>query len=325
MYKGIQITKDDAGYSSKITEMAAKPLQEGEVRVEVKYSTLNYKDALAITGRAPVVRSFPLTPGIDFSGVVIESTHPEWTEGDEVVLNGWGVGEKYSGGLAEQVTVSGDWLIRKPSAFSFKDTMIIGTAGYTAMLCVMALQKHGIQPSDGKILVTGANGGVGSIAIMLLKHLGYEIIASTGRPQESEYLTYLGASEIIDRIELSSPGKPLSKEVWAGVIDTVGSHTLANACAGTQYRGAVAACGLAGGMDFPATVAPFILRGITLYGIDSVMAPIELRTEAWQRLATELDQSKLETVRTEIQLTDAINLSNDILDGKVRGRVVVKL
>ena len=325
MYKGIQITKDDAGYSSKITEMVEKPLQEGEVRVEVKYSTLNYKDALAITGRAPVVRSFPLTPGIDFSGVVIESKHSAWTEGDEVVLNGWGVGEKYSGGLAEQVTVSGDWLIRKPSAFSFKDTMIIGTAGYTAMLCVMALQKHGIQPSDGKILVTGANGGVGSIAIMLLKHLGYEITASTGRPQESEYLTYLGASEIIDRAELSSPGKPLSKEVWAGVIDTVGSHTLANACAGTQYRGAVAACGLAGGMDFPATVAPFILRGITLYGIDSVMAPIELRAEAWQRLATELDQSKLETVTTEIQLTDAINLSNDILDGKVRGRVVVKL
>ena len=325
MYKGIQITKDDAGYSSKITEMVEKPLQEGEVRVEVKYSTLNYKDALAITGRAPVVRSFPLIPGIDFSGVVIESTHPAWTEGDEVVLNGWGVGEKYSGGLAEQVTVSGDWLIRKPTAFSFKDTMVIGTAGYTAMLCVMALQKHGIQPSDGKILVTGANGGVGSIAIMLLKHLGYEITASTGRPQESEYLTYLGASEIIDRAELSSPGKPLSKEVWAGVIDTVGSHTLANACAGTQYRGAVAACGLAGGMDFPATVAPFILRGITLYGIDSVMAPIELRAEAWQRLATELDQSKLETVRTEIQLTDAINLSNDILDGKVRGRVVVKL
>jgi len=325
MYKGIQITKDDAGYSSKITEMVEKPLQEGEVRVEVKYSTLNYKDALAITGRAPVVRSFPLTPGIDFSGVVIESKHSAWTEGDEVVLNGWGVGEKYSGGLAEQVTVSGDWLIRKPSTFSFKDTMIIGTAGYTAMLCVMALQKHGIQPSDGKILVTGANGGVGSIAIMLLKHLGYEITASTGRPQESEYLTYLGASEIIDRAELSSPGKPLSKEVWAGVIDTVGSHTLANACAGTQYRGAVAACGLAGGMDFPATVAPFILRGITLYGIDSVMAPIELRAEAWQRLATELDQSKLETVTTEIQLTDAINLSNDILDGKVRGRVVVKL
>lgn len=203
--------------------------------------------------------------------------------------------------------------------------MVIGTAGYTAMLCVMALQKHGIKPSDGKILVTGANGGVGSIAIIILNHLGYEITASTGRPQESEYLTYLGASEIIDRIELSSPGKPLNKEVWAGVIDTVGSHTLANACASTKYRGAVAACGLAGGMDFPATVAPFILRGITLYGIDSVMAPIELRKEAWERLATELDQTKLETVTTEIQLTDALNISNEILDGKIRGRVVVQI
>jgi len=202
--------------------------------------------------------------------------------------------------------------------------MVIGTAGYTAMLCVMALQKHGIKPSDGKILVTGANGGVGSIAIIILNHLGYEITASTGRPQESEYLTYLGASEIIDRIELSSPGKPLNKEVWAGVIDTVGSHTLANACASTKYRGAVAACGLAGGMDFPATVAPFILRGITLYGIDSVMAPIELRKEAWERLATELDQTKLETVTTEIQLTDALNISNEILDGKIRGRVVLR-
>ena len=203
--------------------------------------------------------------------------------------------------------------------------MIIGTAGYTAMLCVMALQKHGIKPSDGKILVTGANGGVGSIAIILLNHLGYEITASTGRPQESEYLTRLGASEIIDRAELSSPGKPLNKEIWAGVIDTVGSHTLANACAATKYRGAVAACGLAGGMDFPATVAPFILRGITLYGIDSVMAPIELRKEAWERLATELDKTKLETLTTEIQLADALNISNEILDGKIRGRVVVKL
>ena len=229
--KGIEITKDDAGYVAKVAEITPKPLQEGEVTVEVKYSTLNYKDALAITGRSPVVRSFPLTPGIDFSGVVIESKHTAWKEGDEVLLNGWGVGEKYSGGLAEQVTVSGDWLIQKPSAFSFKDTMIIGTAGYTAMLCVMALQKHGIKPSDGKILVTGANGGVGSIAIIILSHLGYEIAASTGRPQESEYLTSLGASEIIDRAELSSQGKPLNKEIWAGVIDTVGSHTLANACA----------------------------------------------------------------------------------------------
>ncbi|WP_111895497.1 MDR family oxidoreductase [Acinetobacter sp. MB5] len=325
MYTGIVITKDEAGYMSKIAEIAPKPLQEGEVTVEVKYSTLNYKDALAITGRSPVVRSFPLIPGIDFSGVVLESKHPAWKEGDEVLLNGWGVGEKYSGGLAEQVTVSGDWLIQKPSAFSFKDTMIIGTAGYTAMLCVMALQKHGIKPSDGKILVTGANGGVGSIAIILLNHLGYEITASTGRPQESEYLTYLGASEIIDRAELSSPGKPLNKEIWAGVIDTVGSHTLANACAATKYRGAVAACGLAGGMDFPATVAPFILRGITLYGIDSVMALIELRKEAWERLATELDKTKLDALTTEISLAESLKAAHEILDGKVRGRIIVKL
>lgn len=325
MYTGIVITKDEAGYMSKIAEIAPKPLQEGEVTVEVKYSTLNYKDALAITGRSPVVRSFPLTPGIDFSGVVLESKHPAWNEGDAVLLNGWGVGEKYSGGLAEQVTVSGDWLIQKPSAFSFKDTMIIGTAGYTAMLCVMALQKHGIKPSDGKILVTGANGGVGSIAIILLNHLGYEITASTGRPQESEYLTRLGASEIIDRAELSSPGKPLNKEIWAGVIDTVGSHTLANACAATKYRGAVAACGLAGGMDFPAMVAPFILRGITLYGIDSVMAPIELRKEAWERLATELDKTKLDALTTEISLAESLEAAHEILDGKVRGRIIVKL
>ncbi|MCU4539214.1 oxidoreductase [Acinetobacter bereziniae] len=325
MYKGILITKDDTGYMSKVAEITPKPLQEGEVSVQVKYSTLNYKDALAITGRSPVVRSFPLTPGIDFSGVVIESKHPAWKEGDEVILNGWGGGEKYSGGLAEQVTVSGDWLIQKPITFSFKDTMIIGTAGYTAMLCVMALQKHGIKPSDGKILVTGANGGVGSIAIIILSHLGYEITASTGRPQESEYLTGLGATEIIDRAELSSQGKPLNKEIWAGVIDTVGSYTLANACASTKYRGAVAACGLAGGMDFPATVAPFILRGITLYGVDSVMAPIDLRKEAWERLAKELDKTKLDTLTTEIQLSEAIHFSNEILDGKVRGRVVVKL
>jgi acrylyl-CoA reductase (NADPH) len=325
MYKGIVITKDDTGYISKITEIAPKSLQEGEVRVEVKYSTLNYKDALAITGRSPVVRNFPLTPGIDFSGVVIESKHSAWKQGDEVILNGWGVGEKYSGGLAEQVTVSGDWLIKKPAAFSFKDAMVIGTAGYTAMLCVMALQRHGIKPSDGKILVTGANGGVGSIAIIILNHLGYEITASTGRPQESEYLTYLGANEIIDRTELSSPGKPLNKEIWAGVIDTVGSNTLANACAATKYRGGVAACGLAGGMDFPATVAPFILRGITLYGIDSVMAPLELRQQAWDRLARELDTTKLETLTTEIHLAGALYFSNEILDGKVRGRVVVTL
>ncbi|WP_039912849.1 acrylyl-CoA reductase (NADPH) [Cellvibrio mixtus] len=325
MYKSIVVTNDDNGYMSNIAEIASKPLQEGEVSVEVKYSTVNYKDALAITGRAPVVRNFPLTPGIDFSGVVIESKHPVWKAGDEVLLNGWGVGEKYSGGLAEQAIVSGDWLIRKPAEFSFKETMAIGTAGYTAMLCVMALQQHGVKPNDGKILVTGANGGVGNIAIIILSHLGYQVTASTGRTQESEYLTRLGASEVINRTELSSPGKPLGKEIWAGVIDTVGSHTLANACASTKYRGAVAACGLAGGMDFSATVAPFILRGITLYGIDSVMAPLDLRKQAWERLATELDKIKLDALITEISLADTLGVAADILDGKVRGRIVVKL
>ncbi|HEY8939212.1 MAG TPA: MDR family oxidoreductase [Cellvibrio sp.] len=325
MYTGILINKDGDGYSSSITDIASKFLQEGDVSIEVKYSTINYKDALAITGRAPVVRTFPLTPGIDFSGVVIESKHPAWKTGDEVLLNGWGVGEKQSGGLAKQVTVSGDWLIQKPAEFSFKETMAIGTAGYTAMLCVMALQKHGIKPNDGKILVTGANGGVGNISIIILNHLGYQVAALTGRPQESEYLTRLGASEIIDRAELSSPGKPLGKEIWAGVIDTVGSHILANACASTKYRGAVAACGLAGGMDFPATVAPFILRGITLYGIDSVMAPVDLRKQAWERLATELDKAKLDALTTEISLTDTLEAAAELLDGKVKGRIVVKL
>lgn len=325
MFKGIVINKDESGYLSKVTDIPQQLLREGDVQVKVKYSTLNYKDALAITGRSPIIRSFPLTPGIDFAGVVVQSKHSKWKEGDEVLLNGWGMGEKYSGGLAEQVLVSGDWLIAKPVDFSFKETMAIGTAGYTAMLCVMALEKHGIKPSDGKILVTGANGGVGNISIILLNQLGYQIIASTGRPEESAHLSYLGANEIIHRTELSTPGKALNKETWAGVIDTVGSHTLVNACAGTQYRGAVAACGLAGGMDFPGTVAPFILRGITLYGIDSVMAPIELRRQAWERLAIELDKVKLNTLLTEISLDNALETSNKILDGKIRGRVVVKI
>lgn len=325
MFKGIVITKDEAGYLSKITDIPQQQLESGNVLIKVKYSTLNYKDALAITGRSPIIRNFPLTPGIDFSGVVVESKHPKWNEGDEVLLNGWGVGEKYSGGLAELVSVSGDWLIHKPSNFSFKETMAIGTAGYTAMLCVMALEKHGIKPSDGKILVTGANGGVGNISIIILNHLGYQVTASTGRPEESAHLINLGANEIINRLELSTPGKALNKEIWAGVIDTVGSHTLANACAGTQYRGAVTACGLAGGMDLPATVAPFILRGITLYGIDSVMAPIELRNQAWQRLAAELDRNKLNALLTEISLEDTLEASHKILDGKIRGRIVVKI
>ena len=323
MYRALQINKDDAGYNTELKELDESALPEGDVTVQVAWSTLNYKDGLAITGKGPVVRKFPLTPGIDMAGKVIESTHPGWKAGDKVVLNGWGVGETHSGCLAQKARVNGDWLVPLPTAFSERQAMAIGTAGYTAMLCVLALEKHGVKPTDGEILVTGANGGVGSVAIMLLAKLGYSVIASTGRPQEEAHLKALGAAGIIDRKELSEPGKPLCKERWAGVIDSVGSTTLANACAATKYAGAVAACGLAGGADFPATVMPFILRGITLYGIDSVMAPITNRIEAWNRLARDLDIAKLEVNTTEISLAEAINVGAQLLEGKVCGRVVV--
>jgi len=272
-----------------------------------------------------VVRRFPMIPGIDFAGTVTASSNPAWQVGDQVVLNGWGVGETHCGGLAEVARVKGEWLVPLPAAFSPRQAMAIGTAGYTAMLCVLALEKHGIQPADGEILVTGANGGVGSVAIALLAKLGYTVVASTGRPAEAEHLKALGAAAVIDRAELSAPGKPIGKERWAGVVDTVGSHTLANACATTKYRGAVAACGLAGGMDFPATVAPFILRGVTLYGIDSVMAPLPVRQEAWARLARDLDIARLDEIASEIGLSDAIRVGGELLEGKVRGRVVVDI
>ncbi|MCC4117991.1 oxidoreductase [Aromatoleum toluclasticum] len=325
MFQGILITKDDAGYRAGLQAIDEAVLPEGDVTVRVAWSTLNYKDGLAITGRSPVVRRFPMIPGIDFAGAVESSSHPAWKAGDQVVLNGWGVGEVHCGGLAEVARVKGDWLVRLPAAFTTRQAMAIGTAGYTAMLCVLALEKHGIKPGDGEILVTGANGGVGSVAIALLAQLGYTVVASTGRVAESDYLTRLGAASVIDRKELSEPGKPLGKERWAGVIDTVGSNTLANACATTRYRGAVAACGLAGGMDFPATVAPFILRGVTLYGIDSVMAPQAVRVEAWERLARDLDVAKLETITSEIALADAPAVAAKLLAGQVRGRVVVKV
>ncbi|NMG01165.1 oxidoreductase [Aromatoleum toluolicum] len=325
MFQGILITKDDAGYRAGLQAIDEAVLPEGDVTVRVAWSTLNYKDGLAITGRSPVVRRFPMIPGIDFAGTVESSSHPAWKAGDQVVLNGWGVGEVHCGGLAEVARVKGDWLVRLPAAFTTRQAMAIGTAGYTAMLCVLALEKHGIKPGDGEILVTGANGGVGSVAIALLAQLGYTVVASTGRVAESDYLTRLGAASVIDRKDLSEPGKPLGKERWAGVVDTVGSHTLANACATTRYRGAVAACGLAGGMDFPATVAPFILRGITLYGIDSVMAPQAVRVEAWERLARDLDGAKLETITSEIALADAPAVADKLLAGQVRGRVVVKV
>lgn len=325
MFKGILITKDDAGYQAQVQQIDDAVLPEGDVTVQVAWSTLNYKDGLAITGKSPVVRRFPMVPGIDFAGTVIESSNAAWKVGDKVILNGWGVGETHCGGLAEKTRVKGEWLVPLPAAFSARQAMAIGTAGYTAMLCVLALEKHGIKPADGEILVTGANGGVGSVAIALLTKLGYKVVASTGRPTEAEHLKALGASEIIDRAELSAPGKPIGKERWAGVIDTIGSHTLANACATTKYRGAVAACGLAGGMDFPATVAPFILRGVTLYGIDSVMAPLAVRLEAWERLGRDLDIARLDTITREIGLAETLGVAAELLEGKVRGRVVVNV
>ena len=326
MFHGILVTKDDAGYHATLQGIDDAVLGEegeGDVSVRVEWSTLNYKDGLALTGKAPIVRRFPLVPGIDFAGTVLRSAHPAWKPGDQVILNGWGVGETHCGGLAELARVKGDWLVPLPQGISSRQAMAIGTAGYTAMLCVLALEKHGIRPQDGEILVTGANGGVGSVAIAVLAQLGYRVLASTGRMAEAPYLKALGATEIIDRSELSAPGKPLGKERWVGVIDSVGSHTLANACAGTQMFGAVAACGLAGGMDFPATVAPFILRGVTLYGINSVMMPLPQRQLAWQRLASDLDKTKLERMTREIGLKDAVAVGTDLLNGTVRGRVVV--
>jgi acrylyl-CoA reductase (NADPH) len=325
MFQGILITKDDNGYQANLTQVDPAVLSEGDVTVAVEYSTLNYKDGLAITGKSPVVRRFPMVPGIDFSGTVQSSTHPAWKVGDAVILNGWGVGETHTGGLGELARVKGDWLIARPAAFSARQAMAIGTAGYTAMLCVMALERHGVKPADGDILVTGANGGVGSVAIILLAKLGYRVVASTGRPEAAEHLKALGAAEVIERATLSAPGKPLGKERWAGVVDTVGSHTLANACATTRYGGVVTACGLAGGMDLPASVAPFILRGVTLAGIDSVMAPLALRQQAWDRLATDLDPAKLEAVTEEIALDQAIARASDLMTGQVAGRLVVKV
>lgn len=323
MFKGILINKDEAGYRAAVQDIDEAQLPEGDVTVRVAWSTLNYKDGLALTGKSPVVRRFPMVPGIDFAGTVSASQHANWQVGDPVVLNGWGVGETHWGGLAQVARVRGDWLVPQPKAFSARQAMAIGTAGYTAMLCVLALEKHGITPADGEILVTGANGGVGGVAIALLSRLGYTVVASTGRATEEAHLKALGAAAIIDRNELAAPGKPLGKERWAGVVDAVGSHTLANACATTKYRGAVAACGLAQGMDFPSSVAPFILRGVTLYGIDSVMAPMPVRLEAWQRLGRDLEIAKLDAITREIGLGEAIAVGAELLEGKVRGRIVV--
>ena len=325
MFKAIVIDKDDSGYRATLKDVDDSALPPGDVTVRVAYSTINYKDGLALTGKAPVVRKFPLHAGIDFTGTVEASDDVRFKPGDAVLLNGFGVGESHSGGLAQKARVKADWLLPLPASLTARQAMAIGTAGYTAMLCVMALEKHGVLPGSGDVLVTGANGGVGTIAITLLSKLGYRVVASTGRMQEAEFLKSLGAAEVISRDELSAPGKPLAKERWAGVVDSVGSHTLVNACAGTRYGGAVAACGLAQGMDFPGSVAPFILRGITLCGIDSVMAPFAVRTAAWARLACDLDLAKLESITREIPLGDAVQAGADILAGRVRGRVVVNV
>ncbi|MER1966737.1 MDR family oxidoreductase [Castellaniella sp. GW247-6E4] len=323
MFKALFIHKTEAGYRTELRDLDDADLPEGDVTVRVDYSTINYKDGLAITGKAPVVRSFPMVPGIDFAGTVESSRHARWQVGDRVILNGWGVGETHWGGLAGKARVKGDWLVALPPALSPRQAMAIGTAGYTAMLCVMALEKHGIRPDAGEILVTGASGGVGSVAISLLSKLGYAPVASTGRLTEEAYLKSLGAVSVIDRATLGNAGKPLQKERWAGAIDTAGSHTLANVCASVRYGGAVAACGLAQGMDFPASVAPFILRGITLYGIDSVMAPGAVREAAWSRLAEDLPIDRLEALATEIGLAEAIKAGANILEGRIRGRLVV--
>ena len=323
MFRGILIEKDESGYRAAVKDIDEACLPDGNVTVRVSHSTLNYKDGLAITGKGPVVRKFPMVPGIDLAGVVEESTHPEYQPGDSVLLNGWGVGEGHWGGLAQKARLNGDWLIPLPAQFSPRQAMAIGTAGYTAMLCVLALERHGVKPADGEILVTGAAGGVGSVAIAVLAKLGYSVVAVTGRPQDEEYLKYLGATEVLDRAQFSAPGKPLGRERWAGAVDVVGSHVLANVCATTKYRGVVAACGLAAGMDFPATVAPFILRGVTLAGVDSVMCPRPRRLEAWQRLARDLDIAKLEAIASEISLGEAIPVAAQLLAGNLRGRVIV--
>lgn len=323
MFNGILIEKDDEGYRSFLTELDEGQLPEGDVTVRVDYSTLNYKDALAITGKGPVVRRFPMVPGIDLAGTVELSAHPDYQPGDAVILNGWGAGETRWGGLAQKARLNGDWLVPLPEQFTPQQAMAIGTAGYTAMLCVLALEQHGVSPADGDILVTGATGGVGSVATAILSRLGFTVVAVSGKPEENEYLKNLGAAEVLDRATFAAPGKPLEKERWAGAVDVVGSHTLANICASTRYRGVVTACGLAGGMDFPGTVAPFILRGVTLVGIDSVMCPRPERLAAWQRLGTDLDVSKLATISNEVGLTELLPLASKQLSGKLRGRVVV--
>jgi acrylyl-CoA reductase (NADPH) len=324
-FKAIRIDKAEKGTTAALTEFDEAELMEGDVTVRVEWSDLNYKDGLAVTGKAPVVRRFPMIAGIDFAGTVEQSSHPQWKPGDKVVCTGWGMGETHLGAYAEKARVKGDWLVRLPEGMSARDAMAIGTAGFTAMLAVLALEKQGITPAAGPIVVTGAAGGVGSVATAVLSKLGYHVIASTGRASEADYLKSLGAAEVIDRAELSAAAKPLAKERWAGGIDSVGSTTLANLLSMTKYGGAIAACGLAGGMDLPSSVAPFILRGVCLLGIDSVMCPMAPRKAAWQRLARDLDSRKLVEITHEIGLDEVIAAGGRILAGQVRGRIVVKI
>ena len=323
MFKALLLENTD-GFKASVVQVDDAQLPEGDVTVSVAYSTLNFKDGLAITNKSPVVRSWPMVAGIDGAGTVLESTHPQWKAGDKFVHNGWGVAETRWGCLAEKARLKGDWLVKLPAAFNARQAMAIGTAGYTAMLCVLALEDHGVKPGAGEVLVTGATGGVGSVAIALLGQLGYTVVAATGKTSEEAYLRSLGAASIIDRATLSAPGKPFQKERWAGVVDAVGSHTLANALAQTRYGGVVAACGLAQGMDLPTSVMPFILRGVTLAGVDSVMAPLAKRQRAWDRLAKDLNLALLETMIEEVPLEGAIAKAQHLMDGKVRGRVVVK-
>jgi acrylyl-CoA reductase (NADPH) len=325
MFKALLLEKTDAGVTAAVREVDESLLPEGDVTIRVAHSTINYKDALAITNRGPIVRSWPMVAGIDGAGTVLESTHPRWKAGDRVVHNGWGVGESRWGCLAEKARLKGDWLVALPAAFTTRQAMAIGTAGYTAMLCVLALERHGVRPGDGDVLVTGATGGVGSVATALLARLGHRVTAATGKAAEADYLKRLGAAAVIDRAELAAPGKPLQKERWAAVVDAVGSHTLVNACAQTRWGGVVAACGLAQGNDFPGTVLPFILRSVTLAGVDSVMAPIALREQAWARLATDLEPTLLDTIATDIVLDGAVAAAQRMMAGTLRGRVVVSL
>jgi acrylyl-CoA reductase (NADPH) len=325
MFKALMLEKSDAGFTAGVQVVEPGRLPEGDVHGSVEYSTLNYKDGLAICNKGPVVRAWPMVAGIDGAGTVLTSEHPAWKPGDRFVHNGWGYGETRWGCLAQRASLQGDRLVRLPPAFTTRQAMAIGTAGYTAMLCVLALERHGLQPGDGEVLVTGATGGVGSVAIAVLGQLGYRVVAATGKVAEGDYLRRLGASDLIDRAELAVPGKPLQKERWAAVVDAVGSHTLVNAIAQTRYGGVVAACGLAQGGDLPGTVMPFILRAVTLAGVDSVMAPLPLRQRAWDRLARDLDPAKLESMIEEVDLASAPAAAERLMQGKVRGRIVVRL